>query len=942
MRTLAKALGATLALVLFAATPANAAFGLKDFSLTFDNEDDSAARLAGSHPYGATTSFRVNTKTDPAFSKEIPDGDVKSVRFHFPPGFIGSTTAVPRCATADFLTVDENGYPACADSTALGEARISVLEASSSLGEPMYNLVPPPGVAVKLGFIAFNIPITVEVGINEEAPNNVIASQVNTPQVVEFYGGSFRVWGVPAAHSHDSLRGRCLSHPLGEDGKPASAGICNTSAAEVPFLTLPRSCTGPLSSSYEAVSWQEPNAKPDEGSYEAPGMIGCSNLSLLPQVSVKPTATQAEAASGLDFEMDIHDEGIINPSGLAQSDVKKVVVALPAGMTVNPSSANGLAVCPRAGYEAESLATPPGAGCPQASRIGEVQAESPLLPEGEVLRGQVFIASQDDNPFGSLLALYLVVKNPELGIFIKRALKVEPSEEQGPNAGRLVTTFDDFPQAPISHASFHFKEGARGPLLTPPACNAPDRPYVTESQFTPWANPSEPFVILSTFDITSGVNGGPCPPGGVPPFHPGFSAGSLNNNAGAYSPFNLRLTRSDGEQEMTRFDAVLPKGVTGKLAGISKCPESAIAAAKAKSGRTELASPSCPANSEIGHTLAGAGVGSVLTYVPGKLYLAGPFAGDPLSVIAITPAVAGPFDVGTIVVHEALDVDPETLEIKVDGAHSDPIPHILKGLPVKAKDLRVYTDRPNFTLNPTSCAKKEAKATLFGSFLDVFNPGDDVGVPLSDRYQAASCASLKFKPNLSFRLKGGTRRGAHPALKTVLTYPKGGGYANTAKAVVTFPHSEFLEQAHIRTVCTRVQFAAKQCPPGSIYGHVKATSPLVEETLEGPVYLRSSSHPLPDIVFALHGIVDANVVTRIDSTNARIRATVDSAPDIPVSKFVLEMQGGKKGLFVNSRNLCAAPARALAELTAQNGKSFDQKPLMQVSCGGKGKRTKRG
>jgi hypothetical protein len=374
--------------------------------------------------------------------------------------------------------------------------------------------------------------------------------------------------------------------------------------------------------------------------------------------------------------------------------------------------------------------------------------------------------------------------------------------------------------------------------------------------------------------------------------------------------------------------------VTGKLAGLSRCSEAAIAIAKAKTGREEQASPSCPASSEIGTTIAGAGVGGVLTYVPGKLYLGGPFGGDPLSVIAITPAVAGPFDVGTIVVHDALAVDPETAEVKVDGAHSDPIPHILKGIPVKARDLRVFTDRPGFTLNPTSCAEKQAKATLFGSFLDVFNPADDVPVSLSARYQAASCASLKFKPKLSLKLKGGTKRGAHPAITAKLTYPPGSGYANTRSAVVTLPHSEFLEQSHIRTVCTRVQFAADRCPPGSIYGKARATTPLLDEPLEGPVYLRSSSHKLPDMVIALHGLVDFDLVGRIDSVKARIRTSFEAAPDGPVSSFTVELSAGKKSLLVNSRNLCAHPAKALSVFTAQNGRIYESKPVLGVRCGG--------
>jgi hypothetical protein len=931
MRRPAKALGTlalAMALAAALAAPAQAAFGLNNFSLAFSNEDGSPATQAGSHPFAVTTSFKVNTREDPKLGV-IPDGEFKTLRFQLPAGFIGSRTAVPTCSTAGFLAVDPEGLPNCPDATAIGVTKTFL--STSNIGEtdPVYNLVPPPGVAAKIGFIANNVPVTTEIGINGEAPNNIIAALSNAVQVIYVYGASLQLWGIPAAHSHDPFRGRCLSPAPGPNGEFASRGVCDTGAAEAPFLTLPRSCTGPLTSSYEAVSWQNPDASPVKGSSIAPGMSGCSKLGFSPQLKTKPTTASGESASGLDLSVAFHDEGLTSPSGLAQSEIKKAVTALPAGMSVNPSSAAGLAACSKAGYEAESLSSAPGEGCPQASKVGEVEVESPLLAVGEVLRGSVFVASQDDNPFGSLIALYMVIKDPELGALVKLPIKVEPSEEQGPDAGRLVASLDEVPQIPVSRFDFHFKEGARAPLITPPACGA----YTTEAEFTPWANPAEPLLTSATFDITSGVGGGPCPAGGVPPFHPHFEAGSLNNNAGAYSPFDMRLTRQDGEQEMTRFDAVLPKGVTGKLAGIPQCPEAAIAVAKAKTGRQELATPSCPAASEIGHTLVGAGVGSILTYVPGKLYLGGPFAGDPLSVISITPALAGPFDVGTVVVHVALTLNPETAEVEVDGAHSDPIPHILKGIPVKARDLRVYADRPGFTLNPTSCAKKEARATLFGSFLDVFSPADDVPVSLSARYQAASCASLKFKPKLALALKGGTKRGAHPALKATLTYPPGAGYANIAKAIVTLPHSAFLEQSHIRTVCTRVQFAAHQCPAGSIYGRAKAVTPLLDQPLEGPVYLRSSSHPLPDLVVALHGLVDFNLVGRIDSVNARIRTSFESAPDAPVSKFSLEMQGGKKGLVVNSRNLCAGPAHAIAAYTAQSGRAYEQKPVVKASCG---------
>jgi hypothetical protein len=504
---------------------------------------------------------------------------------------------------------------------------------------------------------------------------------------------------------------------------------------------------------------------------------------------------------------------------------------------------------------------------------------------------------------------------------VKQAAKIEPD----PKTGQLVTTMDNLPQFPLGHVSLHFREGGRSPLITPPGCGT----YETKALFTPWANPDNPLITTSTLQITNGIGGGACP-SGPPPFSPGFQAGSVNNAAASYSPFYTRLTRRDGDQDLTKFSAILPPGMVAKLAGVGKCSDAAIAGAKAKSGRAELASPSCPPSSEIGDVQAGAGVGSELTYVPGKVYLAGPYNGAPLSVVGVVPAVAGPFDVGTVVTRLALDIDPKTAEARVDGSRSDPIPHILAGIPLKVRDIRVNVDRPDFTLNPTRCSLFSVGAQIWGGGTDLFSVADDSPVSRSDRFRAANCASLGFKSSLKLSLKGGTHRGDHPALKAI--YKARPGDANLRRLALTFPRSEFVENANFRTICTRVQFTANACPADAIYGHVRAFTPLLDEPLEGPVYLRSSDHPLPDAVFVLHGIVDAEVAVRIDSIHGRLRATVESAPDVPVSQVIVEMEGGKKGLFVNSRNICAAKNRANADMVAQSERKSSLRPPLTPKC----------
>jgi hypothetical protein len=933
------AVSAALLCGVLGAAPAMAEFGLNNFDVTFTSKDGTPATQAGSHPYQVTTSFGVNYSGSPF--EPIVDEEIKDLIIDFPAGFSGDPGALPKCSATEFLksTGDFTAQPACQNDTAVGLVGVQLQLAGFYFSEPVYNLETPPGVASRIGFTVLSVPVIVDVGVSQDPPYNVESVLSNTPQALKVLGTILELWGTPTDPAHDSLRGHCLAFNTGF-GAPVftSNGNCPTEAGNKPFLTLPGSCTGPAATSYEAESWPNPgkwvsgsalthdNAEPPNPQ----GFTGCGKVPFTPAVSAKPSTASAETGTGLDFNLDFNQEGLTSPDGLAQSEAKKVEVTLPEGVTVNPSVGEGLGVCSKADYE--SLTLEEGKGCPDSSKIGSALVETPALENP--IKGSLYLAQQDDpgttepgaeNPFDSLIALYVVLRSPEYGIFVKIPLKVEPD----PKTGQLITTADDLPQLPFSHFNLHFREGQRAPLVTPPACGS----YDTVAKLTPWSDPSSTLTQISTFQITGGIDQGPCPPGGIPPFHPDFEAGSINNNAKAFSPFNMRLIRHDGEQDMTRFGSILPPGVLGKLAGVDKCPDAAIANAASKTGRQELASPSCPANSQIGRTLVGAGVGSALTYVPGKIYLGGAYKGDPLSVVSVTPAVAGPFDAGDVVVRIALTLNPETAEVEVDGASSDPIPHILKGIPLKVRDLRVYVDRNDFILNPTSCDPSSAKATLFGSYLSVFDPADDVPVGLSTRYQAANCLNLPFKPKLSLKLKGGTRRGDHPALKAVLNANPGD--ANIGNAVVTLSRSSFLDQAHIRTICTRVQFAAKACPKGAEYGYARAWTPLLDNPVEGPVYLRSSNHKLPDLVASLHGLVDVNVVGRIDSKNGAIRSSFETIPDAPVTKFILTMQGGKKGLVVNSRNLCAAKNRANAQFTGQNGIPHDFHPVVGARCGGK-------
>jgi hypothetical protein len=935
-----------IGLAVFVVPPAaaQAEFGLNNLDLTFTNADGTAATQAGSHPFAMTTSFNIN------FSEEggtvFPDGRLKDAIVEQIVGVVGDTTAYPRCSTVDFVTHSAAIVPnACPVDSVVGVIGNSVTSPDGWNGSAVFNLTPPPGVLLRLGFNVVAVDVIVDVSLKRSPPYSPIGAVRNTPEPLYVFASKLQLWGNPSDPAHDRLRGKCYFQnetlsPAEEFKFESQTGeACPVSPRSRPFLTMPTRCSGANLTSFAVDSWEQPGSylvdgEPDladpnwhtdsvalsdeEGNPQA--FTGCSQLGFNPSISAKPTTRAAQSPTGLDFGLDVKDEGLTSITGRAQSDIKKAVVTLPEGMTANPSVAEGLEVCSEADLVHETVDSAPGDGCPEASKIGTIEVESPLVEEA--IKGALYQAAPYENEFGSLLAFYFVVKNPKLGVIVKQAAKVEAD----PVTGQLIATTDDIPQLPFSHFKLHFREGGRSPLVSPPHCGE----FAATAELTPWSG-GPPVETTSSFTIISGPDERPCPPGGTPPFQPGFEAGSVNNAAGAYSPFYMDLTRRDGDQDLTRFDATLPPGVAAKLAGVTMCSDAQIAQAKAKTGRAELASPSCPASSKIGRVEAGAGVGPQLTYVPGSIYLAGPFGGAPLSVVAAVPAVAGPFDVGTVVTRQALEVNPRTGKVRADGAHSDPIPHILAGIPLVVRDIQVYVDRPDFTINPTSCDPFATGAAIWGGGANLFSTADDSPVAREARYQVANCSRLGFKPKLSLKLKGGTHRGAHPQLQGVFI-PRPGD-ANLAGLVLRLPRSAFLDQAHIRTICTRVQFAAKACPAGAVYGQARAFTPLLDQPLEGPVYLRSSNHNLPDFVADLHGLIDVEAVARIDSKHGGIRATFTEVPDAPITKVVVNMQGGKKGLIVNSTNLCAAKHHANAVLDAHSGKRANITPLMQASCG---------
>jgi hypothetical protein len=910
------------------ATPVSAEtvpFGVS-LAASLTGEGGEAERQAGSHPFTFTQVIPFNTgsvsKTlqctpEPnSYGCPILNSDARNVDIALPAGLIGNPQAGPRCSQPDFQTLGSRNQNCPAD-TQVGRMQVYFYGNSTAPQfAPVYNVEPPPGEPAELGFSVggvYHIPIFFQ--LRSDGDYGLTAQVRDIAEADPVQSLVLSIWGVPAAADHDNLR-----------GGPGCLEGCPSDAPLKPFLSLPTACSGSeLPLSIGGDSWQEPGVFVPAPPTTLAGMTGCNQLEFEPTLQARPTTNLADSPSGLHVDLKLPQPE--DPEGLAEAHLKEAKVTLPKGLTVNPSSAAGREGCSpsQIGLTSAQGATPihftgDPAACPDASKLGTVEVDTPLLEHS--LPGAVYLAQPYANPFKSLLALYITVNDPKTNIVVKLAGQVEIAPD-----GQLTTTVSESPQVPFEDFKLDFFDGARAPLRTPAVCGT----YETTSQLTPWSAPESgpPASKSDAYAISAGPNGHNCANSeAAEPNAPSFEAGTASPLAGAYSPFSLHLHREDGSQNFSALNVNLPPGLIGKLAGVGECPDSALATAAGKSGAAEQASPSCPAASRLGTVNVAAGAGPSPFNAGGTAYLAGPYKGAPLSVAIVTPAVAGPFDLGTVVVRNALHVNPETAQVSVT---SDPIPTALQGIQLDIRSIDVNLDRNQFTLNPTNCERSAVTGT------EVSSQGS--AASLTNPFQVGECGRLGFKPKLSLKLKGATKRAQNPAFSATLTMPPGG--ANIASAQVTLPHSEFLDNAHIKTVCTRVQFAANECPAASIYGHARAITPLLDAPLEGPVYLRSSSNKLPDLVAALGGQINVVLDGRVDSVHARLRNSFEAVPDAPVSKFTLEMQGGKKGLLVNSENICKAPQRATVKFTGQNGKNEETSPLLKVKCAKHGKKHKR-
>jgi hypothetical protein len=891
---------------------------------------------AAGHPTFGITQFIVRHKTE--LVHEEPEVDLKTIRVDLPLGLSVNPGATPQC--------NAEHPKECPLNTKVGESLVTVspelpLVPPVTIPTPVYNLVPKQGQPARFGFTVEAVPDL------PLLPPSDIYLEGDIDWSGDYHEG-FTI-AAPKVPAVKLLKNRLVFE--GQSHDPSGTGF---------FLTTPSTCFDPTapatshlySTFARADSLQNPDPAFPNGSpfVEAtlpPGTSPkeCGTIPFDPSIGVDPGTGQVDAPAAASAEVKLPVEP--NPAGQETSTVRVARVTLPQGMGLNPAAGNGLAACTDAQF---GRGTRNPVACPAASKVGTVILTSEALPEGP-LTGSVYVGEQKsrDPQSGEEYRIFVDAASSRYGVDVRLIGNVSAN----PKTGQLTTTFDEpakidpiagevphgLPQVPFVSFRLNFNGGSKAPLSSPPTCG----PNTSTSQLTPWSaqfSGKGPATPSSSFNLSSAPGGGACPKSMAErPFAPGFSAQPKDATAKTFTPFSTHITRPPGQQELKGIDVTLPEGATAKLKGVPYCSPADIAKTEKRSGQAEKKDPSCPDASRIGGASVQAGTGDEPLKIDGTAYLAGRYQGAPLSALVVTPALAGPFDLGNVVVRVPFFLDPETAQIH---PKTDEIPDVYGGAKLDVRSVFLNINRNDFTLNGTNCRKGATAGVINGGGGDPTNPATYSAFKVSDPFQATGCKKLKFRPRLKLRLFGATRRAQHPRLRAALRARPGD--ANIARASVGLPHALFLDQASLAKICTRVQFAAEKCPKKSVYGRARAFTPLLGKPLEGPVYLRSSNHTLPDLVAHLEGQVDIDLVGRIDSFRGGIRTTFDHVPDVPVTKFVMTLPGGKHGLLVASTNLCAKPVKGIVQLKGQNGRKANRHVTLRTPCKGKkhGKRHKHG
>jgi hypothetical protein len=932
--------------------PTPVAYGVEPegFSFATENKDGTIDTQAGSHPYQLTSTVNFNETLEeiqlPGQTRKLAPGAPalsKTLNFRLPPGLLGNVNAAEQCSGADFAALEGTTggtRDLCPPGSAIGVATVAILVPSTvgykTIAVPVFNLEPAQGEPARFGFETEAVPVVIDTTVATDSDYGVTATVKNATAAAQVLGAQVTFWGDPSDPSHDNSRGwACL-----RDGFEKLEGeSCNPPdpRTTTPFLTLPTSCTGGLSSLMTGEAWtnnplqtppmlEETYAFKNQTGEPLTSLENCSQLPFEPALKIRPeqeehqAVTSASTPTGLDATVMLPQEGTLTNGLLGDADVRTTSVTLPQGMSLNPGAANGLEACsePEVGYEGPGGTDPfsPGApeplhfnlektNCPEGSKLGRVRIKTPLLDEE--LTGWVYLAEQDHNPFGSLIALYIVAENPKLGLTVK--LAGEGHLEEG--TGLLTTTFANTPQVPFEEFDLELFGGIRGPLTTPALCGT----YSATSSFESWSGTVSQPVSQPGFAIGTGPGGGPCLPD-PQPFAPGFQVGSTNLQAGGFTGFELSLDNPDGDQALTGLTVQLPKGVAALLSTVEPC------------GEPQAAQGTCGAASRVGSSVASSGYGPEPVNLEGQVYLTGPYDGAPFGIEVVTPAVAGPFNLGDVIVRSRILVNRETAQVTIV---SDPFPTFVKGVPVDLKQIKVSVDRPDFEFNPTSCDPTTINATLTGAQGAATSP--------SSPFQVSGCGNLPFKPVFTASTSGNATK-ANGASFVVKVTSKGLGEADIEKVDLQLPKALPARLTTLQKACTEGTFNVNpaSCPEGSVIGTAVIHTPVLKNPLTGPAYLVShGGAAFPDVEFVLQGenitlVLDGKTAIKNQITYSKFEA----APDAPFTTFeTILPQGPHSALTSNvpakaKFSLCGQTLNMPTEITAHNGTLIKQTTKITV------------
>ena len=898
-----------------------APFGFDTFTFGATDAKGLTYAQAGGHPYALTTDLDTST----ILSKHLgfpphyegPEGGERDFVTDLPLGLLGDPRAVTQCPESAIT----KSPVTCPSSSQIGvflprtEGKTSFFTGGGGSEVPVYNVTPSHGFPAELGFNFDAQPVILFVSVR---PGDY-GLRVTVPGIertVPLTGAELTIWGTPADPSHDHQRaisGSCATQCT----YGATAGITSQ-----PYLTNSSDCADPQqSATLIGDSWLKPASVPSNpdgtpnfgaanftepqwktASAPQPAVTECNALTFNPTLALQPDTAHTDSPTGLDVDLNVPQPPDRNT--LATPELKNATVTLPEGLVVNPSSAGGLQGCTP--EQAGAGSTKP-AACPDSSQVGTVTVETPLLEKS--LPGQVYLGTPECDPCteadakeGRLLKLYIQINDPERGVVVK----LPGTVTLDPATGRLAATFDQNPQLPFSDLKVHFKSGQRAPLTTPAGCGS----YQTGSDLTPWSTPETPDAkTLSSFQISEG-----CGPSG---FSPAFSAGTTNNQAAGFSPFSVTFSRQDGEQTLGSVNVTTPPGLLGVLKSVVQCPE------------PQASQGTCGPESLIGETTATAGSGSSPFLVKGgRVYLTGPYNGGPFGLSIVVPAVAGPFNLGNVIVRASIRVDSHTAQIIVV---SDSLPTIKDGIPLQIRTVNVTIDRAGFMFNPTNCSPLSVTATITSS--------QDTSAGVSSPFEAANCASLPFKPSFKVSTQGSTSKANGASL--VVKVGSSMGQANIGKVRVTLPKQLPARLTTLQKACTDTQFNANPagCPMASNVGTATALTPLLAHPLTGPAYLVShGGAAFPDLVFILQGegillYLDGNT----DIKKGITTSTFNSVPDAPVTAFEAVLPEGPHSILATNipakakNSLCGQKLTMPTTITGQNGGVVTQSTRIAVT-----------